>query len=76
MHIPVVHEPLERGVYIAPHTVGGKVVLMAITSWGERSAELAITTAMPEPKARRILARHLDHIDPLPRAKLRLVRES
>lgn len=74
MHIPVVVEPLERGVYIAPYTVRGAAAVIAVTSQGERSAVLRIGPDMPEAKARRILARHLDNVDPLPGRRLRIVR--
>lgn len=74
MHLPVVVEPLERGVYIAPYTVRGAAAVIAVTSWGDRSAVLRIGPNMPEPKARRILTKHLDNVDPLPRRRLRIVR--
>lgn len=63
-----------RGVYRADYVaVGGHPVLVAITSRGERSAELVIKGDMTIAKARRVLWRHLDNIDPLPRDRLRVV---
>lgn len=64
-----------RGVYRADYVaVGGHPVLVAITSRGERSGEIVVRGTITEGRAYRILERHLDHVDPLPRRRLRILK--
>ncbi len=55
---------LSRGVYEMPYTLGGKVVLVAVTNAGERIAEELVDLATTYPAAVWRLRTLLDDKDP------------
>jgi len=65
---------LERGVYREPVHSGGRPVLIAVTSDGERIATRTLWGSDDVRKAVRELTALLDHFDPWPR--IRLVRDA
>jgi hypothetical protein len=67
---PTTCPALERGVYREPVSNGGRPVLIAVTSAGERIASRTLADCDDVREAVRELTALLDHFDPWPRIRL------